>query len=139
MKLLSLVLGLMVGCFSSGVAVNYSVGVPKQARPGRPAVEVTKLSETYGVKSRTPQKEIIYVGHDGTTIFLVYREYTSEGLVKDAFKLEAVFDLSDSKTVVFGPWILEVESATNETFSFTVTGDEGLALQAAKGKPRPAK
>jgi hypothetical protein len=66
--------------------------------------------------------ELIYAGTDGKSIFITYREYTSNDLAKPAFYQNVIYEAGQSQ-IRFRDTVIRVHEATNERIMYTVTAD----------------
>lgn len=72
--------------------------------------------------------ELIYGGKDATGLHVVYREYTSDGLARQAFFQNLNYE-SNAKTIRFKNLNLEIGRADNEKIIFKVIEDDIAALK----------
>lgn len=134
---------LLGGCpaLEQKTTVNCALGVPRFATTGEAAIETTVRKSTVNragqVVDDSVRRELVYAGHDGTTIFVLYLEY-SGGLIRDGFRQELVYDLVESKQIAFGPWQIDVGEFTNLGITLTVVTDHGLAVEASQPIPNPS-
>ncbi len=68
------------------------------------------------------QYELVYVGLTGSTIRLMYREY-SNNFARPAFSQDLTYDLSQSKIITFRSYRIRVLEATNDSLKFVVLSD----------------
>jgi hypothetical protein len=66
--------------------------------------------------------ELLYSGADATTIRLLYREYTAEGLARPAFSQELVYDRAQAE-VAFRAIRIRVEEITPNGLAYAVLAD----------------
>ncbi len=126
---------MLMGCIptSSGVKSDYTLMIPTTSNPGDGMLFVS-TTELRGTEISTFKRELVYAGHDGQTIFLLYREYVN-GIVRPGFAQEFVFDLSEGKEIQIGPWQIEIIEASNKRIGFKVLSDNGVSQRpSTKGK-----
>ena len=68
------------------------------------------------------RRELIYSGVSGNTIEISYREYRG-GYAAPAFYQSVKYDLSESRTVRFQNFQIEILSATNQGISWRLLRD----------------
>lgn len=69
--------------------------------------------------------ELLYSGMSGSTIRLMYREYTDD-MARPAYAQELRYDLNESKTINFKSLSIEVLEAGNSKIRYRVLSDEDL-------------
>ncbi len=67
-------------------------------------------------------QELIYTGISSDTIYITYREYSSN-MARPAFFLELKYDINISKLIVFRNYRLKILVADNEHISFKIIQD----------------
>ena len=138
---------ILVGCASKGpqtkIDKNYQVGVEKHAAIGEAMVSQdqtttpptsTMILKTlaYNPYDRGPvdpcamgdkfRQELIYTGKAGSIIKITYKEYKCD-LARPSFFQDLTYDLSQSSTVVFKNFKLNIVKADNEVVTFTVLSE----------------
>ncbi len=135
--------------FASGCATQtlenhtyktYSVGKTATATIGEPFlvdqdgsvrkvkrwVGILNSPDGWAVENRYSEnyvrKELIYSGKSGNTIEVSYREYRG-GLAAPAFFQNLKYDLNESNIVRFQRFRIEVQNATNQTFTYKILND----------------
>jgi hypothetical protein len=143
----------LAGCATTGPEVkidkNYQVGVEKHAAIGEAMVSQDhtttlgtneQMAKTFAAVAAGPyapppsadpcamgdkfRQELIYTGRTGDTMKITYREYKCD-LARPSFFQDLTYDLSQSSTVVFKNFKLNILKADNEGVTFTVTSDGG--------------
>lgn len=79
-----------------------------------------KIEETYS--EDFVRKELIYSGKSGTTVEISYREFHG-GLAVPAFYQNLKYDLSESKSITFQNFQIEVINANNQSITYKVLKD----------------
>jgi hypothetical protein len=74
--------------------------------------------------------ELIYGGKDLTGLHIVYREYTNEGIARQAFYQNLNYE-RNAKTIRFKDTVIEVISADNQKINFRVLEDDIAMLKSA--------
>jgi hypothetical protein len=86
--------------------------------------------------------ELIYGGLDGTGLHVVYREYTKDGMARQAFYQNLNYE-KNAKIIRFKNTRFEIVSADNQRIVFKVVEDDIKSLEAAGNallpKPRVTK
>jgi hypothetical protein len=82
----------------------------------------TKPVEYVETKAGYLNYEIIYSGKSDKFLQLIYREYTSDNLIRPAFAQNLTYE-ADAKTIRFKNLLMELISATNETITFKMLKD----------------
>jgi hypothetical protein len=65
------------------------------------------------------QRTIEYLGKTGNIVKFIYSEYSS-GIARPAFSREFSIDLSETKTVMYGGSVFEIENATSNSITYKV-------------------
>jgi hypothetical protein len=68
------------------------------------------------------RKELIYAGKSGTTVEISYREFRG-GLAAPAFYQNLKYDLSESKSITFQNFQIEIINASNQSITYKVLRD----------------
>jgi hypothetical protein len=140
MRLVLILLILLTGCVipPSTTKSNYKLNASLTSNPGETMVSVEttefaiKASGDYSTSGF--RRELVYKGHTGTTLYLIYREY-NEGSIRTAYTQELIYDLSEGTDIQAGPWQIRVVFAKNAYIEFSVLSDRGVS--AAPPKPKP--
>ena len=66
--------------------------------------------------------ELLYNGTDGKSVFVTYREYTSDNLARPAYFQNLTYD-SNAGTIRFKKFRIRVVKATSEALSYVVLED----------------
>lgn len=67
--------------------------------------------------------ELLYGGTDGKSLFITYREYTSEDIIRPAFTQNLVYE-ARSPSIRFRNARIEIHEATGERLVYTVVADD---------------
>jgi hypothetical protein len=133
----------VAGCARTGVLPspitftdhNYTLGQEVHANVGAPFVSSKTTTQGYVNRVETKlveQRELVYSGRDGNTLFVTYREYTAQNIVgfddgglmaRPAFSQDLRYDLAASDTIVFRDYRIRVVEATNEVIRVVVLSD----------------
>jgi len=96
--------------------------------------EVFKLlDKKYYAGEDLLKSELLYNGREKDTVFLLYREYTGEGIARSPFYQQLRYDVKESSIINYKSLRIEVLNATNEGITFKVISDEDVQwMRAAK-------
>lgn len=134
----------LTGCattvIESKTMKSYTVGQMRSATIGEPFlvdqngtvssvrqwVGIMNSPDGWQVTQRASQdfikKELLYSGKSGSTIEISYREFRG-GFAAPAFSQSLKYDLAESKTIRFQRFVIDVITATNQTFTYRIVGD----------------
>lgn len=119
---------------------SYSVGKTETATIGEPFLvdqdgSVKKVKKWVGILNSPDgwkveehytedfvRKELIYSGKSGSTIDISYREYRG-GLAAPAFFQNLKYDLSESNTLKFQNFVIEIYKADNQEITYRILSD----------------
>jgi len=91
------------------------------------------LDEKYYAGEDLFKSELLYNGREKDTVFLLYREYTGEGMARSPFYQQLRYNIKDSSVINFKSLKIEVLDATNEGITFKVVSDGDVPwMRAAK-------
>ncbi len=110
--MLALASGCATTTLESKTYKSYAVGVTTAATIGDPF-----LVDQNGIR-----KELLYAGKSGNTIEISYREFRG-GLAAPAFFQNLKYDISQSRIVRFQKFQIEIQSADNQSITYTILSD----------------
>ena len=101
--------------------MNQTLWLSPKVSPSNAKLEVVSIEEIDTSKGYI-NFELVYSGITGNNINILYREYTREGLAREAYYQNITYPIN-SKTIRFRNILLLINSLTAEQISYTVTQD----------------